>query len=36
MKKLRCRSDSKIVIEYVNEVFQAREMQMQKYYHLVK
>lgn len=36
IKKFRCRSDSKLVTKQVNEVFQARETQMQKYYHLIK
>jgi len=35
-EKLKRQSDSNLVTKQVNEVFQAREMQMQKYYHLVK
>lgn len=36
VKKLKCISDSKLVIEQVNKVFQARQAQTQKNYHLVK
>lgn len=36
VKKLKCISDSKLVIEQVNKVFQARQAQTQKNYHLIK
>lgn len=29
VKKIKCRNDSKLITEQVNEVFQARETQMQ-------
>jgi len=34
VKKVRCRSDSKLVIGQVNGDFQAKDTQMHKYYHL--
>ena len=35
VKKIRCKSDFKLVIGQVNGYFQAKDTQMQKYYHLM-